>query len=56
MKKTLRILLFVFALVIGGFLGWYLLSGYELTKMLIFVIACILLGYVFHEVDKKLNE
>ena len=56
MKKTLRMLLFVFAIAIGGLLGYYLLTEFELSNICFFGAACILLGYVFHAVDKKLME
>ncbi|MFA9466675.1 MAG: hypothetical protein ACERKN_20630 [Velocimicrobium sp.] len=54
MKRILRILLFMFAIAIGGVLGNYLLLDFELYKMCFFGVACIVLGYVFHAVDKKI--
>lgn len=55
-KKVIRALLFVFAIAMGGLLGYYLLVGYELSKLCFFGAACIVLGYVFHAIDKKLEE
>jgi hypothetical protein len=56
MKRILRILLFVFAIAIGGVLGNNLLMGFELYKMCFFGVACIVLGYAFHAVDKKISS
>jgi len=55
MKRILRILLFVFAVTIGGMLGYRLLIGFVLYKMCFFGIACILLGYAFHAIDKNFS-
>lgn len=56
MKKVLRILLIIFAIGFGGFLGYVLLPGFDLLKMCVFGVACAILGVVFHLIDKRLNE
>jgi uncharacterized membrane-anchored protein YitT (DUF2179 family) len=54
MKTTFRIILLIIAIAIGGLLGSYLLVGYEIPKMLLFLASCIVLGQLFHIVDTKI--
>jgi len=54
MKTTLRIILLISAIVIGGLLGRYLLVGYEIHKMILFFVLCIVLGQLFYIADTKI--
>lgn len=56
MKRILRILLFILAIAIGGVIGNNLLICFEMYKMCFFGVACIVLGYVFHAIDKKISS
>lgn len=56
MKTVLKVIMFILAIAIGGLLGYYLLVGFELLKMLLFGAACIALGYLFHAIDKKISN
>ena len=56
MRRFERLLLFVAALVVGGMLGYKLLSCSGPFKYLIFMVACMLLGEVFHLIDKWICE
>ena len=55
MKKVFRIILFVAALAIGGWLGTIFLAEFEPLKMLAFFAFCGVLGVVFHQIDKKIS-
>ncbi|MEA4972273.1 hypothetical protein SDC9_106525 [bioreactor metagenome] len=54
MKTTFRIILLIIAIAIGGLLGRYLLVGYEIPKILLFIASCIVLGQLFYIVDTKI--
>ena len=54
MNKLFRVILFVFALVIGGWLGITLLMDFEFIKIFIFFVICSLLGAVLHQIDKRI--
>ena len=56
MMKMAMALLFILALAIGGGLGYILLQGSEPLNMSIFAVACVLLGEVFHQIDKKISK
>ncbi len=57
-KKThlIRLVLLVIVLVIGGLLGYKLLVGFEPVKITLFVVSTIILGEVFHQIDKKISS
>ncbi len=55
-KHFIRLLMFVSALVIGGILGYKLLVGYEPIKITLFVICVIVLGAVYHQIDKNISS
>lgn len=56
MKGILKILLFIIAIAIGGVLGNNLLICFDLYKICLFGVTCIVLGNVFHPVDKKISS
>lgn len=56
MKHFERLLLLVLALMVGGGLGYKFLVDFEPIKMLIFAIACVILGEVFYQIDKRIGE
>lgn len=56
MKHFERLLLLVIALAVGGGLGYMLLPNFEPVKMIIFAIACVVLGEVFYQIDKKIAK
>ena len=56
MKHFERVLLLIIALAVGGGLGYMLLPGFELVKMIIFAICCLILGEIFYRIDKKLSQ
>ncbi len=56
MMKMAKALLFILALAIGGGLRYILLQGSEPLNMSIFAVACVLLGEVFHQIDKKISK
>lgn len=56
MKHFERLLLLFIALVIGGLLGYMLLPNFEPVKMIVFIIACLILGEVFYQVDKRISK
>ena len=53
MKDILRLLLFINALIIGGWLGIWLLNNNEPLKRLVFFAICSVLGVVFNYIDKN---
>ena len=53
MKNMLRLLLFISALIIGGWLGLLLLTDNDLIKRLTFFAVCGVVGVVFNYVDKN---
>lgn len=55
MKHFERLLLLVLALMVGGGLGYKFLVDFEPIKMLIFAIACVILGEVFYQIDKRIG-
>lgn len=55
MKKVFRIILFIAALAIGGWLGTIFLAEFEPLKILAFFTVCGMLGAVFHQIDKKIS-
>lgn len=54
MKHFQRLLLLVIALIVGGGLGYKFLVGFEPMKMLIFAVACLVLGEVLYQIDKRI--
>ncbi len=56
MKRLGRFLLLVLALMVGGGLGSALLSGPEPVKIILFMVACLILGNIFYQIDKKISE
>ena len=56
MKKLFRIILFIMALAIGGWLGTIFLADFEPLKMLAFFAICGVLGVVFHQIDKRITK
>ena len=56
MKKVFRIILFIMALAIGGWLGTIFLAGFEPLKMPSFFAVCGVLGVVFHQIDKRITK
>ena len=56
MKTLFRILLFIAALAIGGWLGTIFLAEFEPLKMLVFFVVCGVLGIVFCQIDKKITK
>ena len=56
MKHFERLLLLVLALMVGGGLGYKFLVDFEPIKMLIFATACVILGEVFYQIDKRIGE
>lgn len=55
LKRTFRFLLFVATIMIGGILGYIWLRGFEIYRMCFFGVACIILGRVFHAIDKTIS-
>lgn len=56
MKHFERLLLLVIALAVGGGLGYMLLPDFEPIKMIIFAIACVVLGEIFYQIDKRISK
>lgn len=56
MKNILRLLLFISALIIGGWLGILLLNNNEPLKTLGFFAICGVLGLIFNYIDKNLPK
>lgn len=59
MRRFARLFLFVTALAVGGVLGYELLSNFESLGSLnwvLFMITCLVLGEVFHLIDKWICE
>lgn len=56
MKHFERLLLLVIALAVGGGLGYMLLPDFEPKKMIIFAIACVVLGEIFYQIDKRISK
>ena len=56
MKKVFRIILFITALAVGGWLGTIFLAEFEPLKMLAFFAICGVLGVVFHQIDKRITK
>ncbi len=54
MRHFQRLLLLVIALIVGGGLGYKFLVGFEPMKMLIFAVACLVLGEVLYQLDKRI--
>ncbi len=55
-KKVFRIILFIAALAIGGWLGTIFLAEFEPLKILAFFAVCGVLGVVFHQIDKRISK
>jgi hypothetical protein len=53
MKYFKRLLLLV---IVGGGLGYKLLADFEPVKMIIFAMACLLLGELFYQLDKRISK
>lgn len=56
MRHFQRLGLLVIALAVGGGLGYKFLPDFEPFKMLIFGIACVILGEVFYQIDKLISK
>ena len=56
MKHFERLLLLAIALAVGGGLGYILLPDFEPVKMIIFAVACLILGEIFYQIDKRLSK
>ena len=56
MKKMFRLVLFILALAVGGWLGIVFLADFEPLKMLAFLAICGVLGAVFHQIDKSITK
>jgi len=56
LKHLARLLLLVAALAAGGRLGSELLPGFAPVKMIVFAAACVILGEVFYQVDKRISK
>jgi len=56
MKRLKRSLLLIAALGVGGALGSILLPDFEPVKITIFTAACLILGQVFYQIDRKITE
>lgn len=56
MKQIFRLVLFVVALAVGGWLGTIFLADFEPLKMLAFFAICGVLGVAFHQIDKRISK
>lgn len=56
MKHFEKLLLLVIALAVGGGLGYKLLPDFEPVKMMIFAGACVILGEVLYQIDKRISK
>jgi uncharacterized membrane protein len=56
MKHFERLLLLVIAIAVGGALGYKLLADFEPVKTIIFAMACLLLGELFYQIDKRISK
>ena len=56
MKTIFRLILFVTALALGGWLGIIFLADFELLKTLVFFAICSVLGLIFHKIDSTLSK
>lgn len=54
MKHFERLFLLIIALAVGGGLGALLLPNFDAVKMILFIVACVILGEVFYQIDTKL--
>nr|WP_312578028.1 hypothetical protein [Sedimentibacter sp.] len=55
-KIVFQTILGILAIVTGGFLGSILLPGFNVLKMIIFALSCIVLGHLFSFISKKISE
>lgn len=56
MKHIKRLLLLAAALAVGGGLGNMLLPDFEPVKMIVFAVACVVLGEFFYQIDKRISR
>lgn len=56
MNRILRVLLAVAAGAVGGGLGWLLLDEFTPLRILVFLAACLALGYAFYEIDQRIPK
>ena len=56
MNNFKRLLLLAVALAVGALLGYLLLLDFEPIKISIFAVACVVLGEVFSQIDKKISK
>jgi len=56
MRRFERLLLFAVALAVGGSLGHWLLSGSGTLNWIVFMMTCLVLGEIFHQIDKWICE
>ena len=52
----MRLVLFIIALAIGGWLGAIFLADFKPLKMLAFFAICGILGVVFQQIDKRISK
>lgn len=53
-NKVINLILFTVAILVGGTLGYELLSGSKPLNILLFFLSCIALGQVFSFIQKLL--
>lgn len=56
MKHFERLLLLAIALAVAGGLGYKLLPSFQPVKMLLFAVACVVLGEIFYQIDKRISK
>ena len=56
MKQIVRLVLFIVALAVGGWLGTIFLADFEPLKMLAFFTICGVLGVAFHQIDTRISK
>lgn len=55
-KKIFKIVLFIVAFAVGGWLGAIFLADFEPLNMLAFFAICGVLGGVFHQIDICIDD
>lgn len=54
--KLIRVALFIIVVVVGGSLGHILLDVPNVIKGSVFLAACLLVGWIMHRIEVKLQE
>ena len=54
--KLIRVALFIIVVVVGGSLGHILLDVPNVIKGSIFLVACLLVGWIMHKIESKLQK